>query len=270
VKTSFVGASIALAFALILTAAPSFAEDFHCPKPGTVIGFNNGTSTPGAPSSMLTFSDQEGMVCVSRNATGNVVRRLLGIAAADSSFAKNHGERLFPFKVGNEVDFDWTADSSHLATSVPSANEILFYHDEVKVAREERLTTNMGTFDTFVIEWHSMIRNRNINGAWLYTMWFAPELDYVVKETDETRAGFANGNKSWDITTLIFPNVSPTVATPAPTPAPVATVTPAPQPVAPASPSVADRLSALKSLLDRKVITPAEYEAKRKEILKAL
>src|SRR5690242_10439013 len=94
---------------LALTAAPVFAEDFHCPKPGTAIGFSGG--------GVMTFAEQDGMFCVAKNVKGNTVRTLFGIGGPNSAFAKNHGERLFPFKVGNEVEFDYTADSSHMSAS---------------------------------------------------------------------------------------------------------------------------------------------------------
>lgn len=273
-KTILISAGLALA----LSAAPAWAEDFHCPKPGTVIVLSDVT---------LTFADQEGMVCVSRNATGGIVRKLLGFASTDSAFAKNHGERLYPFKVGNEIEYDHSADSSHLTLSAPTGNETVFYHSNAKVVREERLVTKMGTYDTYVIEIHQVIKNKNISGAWLYSFWFAPDLGYIVKETHETRGGYGE-NKSWEITSLTLPTTaSPPVATSTPPatvplatiaptagPAPVAKVapapTPAPPPANPQASSVADRLQTLKDLLDRKVITPEEYTAKRKEILKAL
>jgi hypothetical protein len=48
--------------------------------------------------------------------------------------------------------------------------------------------------------------------------------------------------------------------------APTASATPAPQPLPPAA---AERLQTLKSLLDQQLISPAEYETKRKAILDA-
>jgi hypothetical protein len=59
--------------------------------------------------------------------------------------------------------------------------------------------------------------------------------------------------------------LDPTPVTPNPSPA----VTPVSAPM-PASDSLEDRLQTLKNLLDRKLITPEEYAAKRKEILKSL
>ena len=301
-KTSFVGANLALA--LTLLAAPAFAEDFHCPKPGTVLTFSDGGS--------ITVTGQMGFMCQVQGKKGSF-DRLLGIASTESGLFKNHGERLFPWRIGTEIEYDYSADTTaHVSGSTVSTGSLVYYHDTVKVVRQEKLVTAAGTFDTFVIEWHEDIKNRGIQGAWLYTVWFAPDVGYAVKQTTETKFGYGS-NTAWEITSITpgsspaaggpepclpgmkfgvyddcktppappaaaTPPATPALApvaktvTPKPTSAPVATAAPTPTPAPTASPpaSVEGRLNALKDLLDRKVITPEEYTEKRKEILKSL
>src|SRR5262249_15159882 len=125
--------------------------------------------------------------------------------------------------------------------------------------------------------------------------WWAPELGYTVKRSFETRAGIGT-NETFELTSIqtpapASPPATSSVAPPAQAPTTVPTAPAASLPTPPAkaattkttatpstapknapaaSGSVADRLQALKDLLDRKLITPAEYEAKRKAILDAL
>jgi hypothetical protein len=249
---------------------------FRCPMPGTVITFIDGGS--------ITFADQTGMTCQARSGKGDSVPQFLGLARAGSDLEKNHGERLFPLRVGNEIDFTSTGDSSHATGDIVSNTTTVYYQNNVKVVRQEKLVTAAGAFDTFVIEWHQQITGK-ISGAWLTTIWFAPDLGYRIKGKYETRQGYGN-NTSYEVTSVTLPQGNgPPTATVAPTPSPspqapspTRTVTPAPPappaaavPNAPAaSSSTAARLQALKDLLDRKLITPQEYEAKRKAILDAL
>jgi hypothetical protein len=291
-KSVLVGAGPALAFALTLIASPSFAQDFHCPKPGTRLSFN--TNSP------IEILGQEGLSCLVKAEGGKTFRMLLGINS-DHFWADNHVEKLFPFKVGNEVEYTSSADSSHVAANLLELT-IVYYQDNVKVLREEKLATKVGTFDTWVIEDRQISRSR-MNGTWVTTYWWAPELGYTVKKTFEVRAGLGS-DSSFEIASLTMPT---TVALPisndplvlchlndsadmeislsvcnsrrgtivfssppatAPTPAPITKA--APTPTTPLASSVQDRLNTLKALLDSKTITPEEYAAKRKEILKSL
>lgn len=296
-------------FVALLIANPALAdEDFHCPKPGTtiVMSLDSGKEVSG------TFDSQNGMMCRTHG-NGKAYSSFLGLDAPGMSGAElstNHAERLFPLKVGNEIEFKTQLDSSHIDHTVPGTSESYWLANTVKVVRQEKLQTRAGTFDTYVIEWHRQALGR-VNGTWLITYWFAPELGYTVKASTETRAGYGS-NSSFEITSLRIsspgqnptaaqqdapisddpavlcrhlkdsadleislsvcksrggiPENQPALASPPPTPAPTA----AQNKPTPVPSSAADRLAALKDLLDRKLISPSEYESKRKAILDAL
>ena len=80
-----------------------------------------------------------------------------------------------------------------------------------------------------------------------------------------SHARFAQSmNASSFTVSLEIPETALAAPAPAAPPTPSATAGPRPP-----SPAAAERLQALKSLLDQKLITPSEYEAKRKAILDA-
>ena len=194
--------TILAALALIVLASTSYADDdaqadFHCPKPGTVLVFNGKGS--------LTFTDQDGFACIAKSGTtGQVVRRYLGIGTA-SWLAENHLERLFPLKVGNEMELaPRSGDSSHLVGSTVTSTSIVYYRHKFRVLRQERLETKAGTFDTFVIEDHQDGYGGRANGAWVYTYWWAPAVGHTVKETHETRMGYGD-NYVYEITSITRP-----------------------------------------------------------------
>jgi hypothetical protein len=225
-KPVLVGTGPALAIAFALIASPTLAQDFHCPRPGTRLSFN--TNSP------IEIIGQEELICLVKVEGGKTVRMLLGINS-DQFWTDNHVEKLFPFKVGNEVEYTSSADSSHVAANLMEL-PIVYYQDNVKVLREEKITTKVGTFDTWVIEDRQISRSR-MNGTWVTTYWWAPEVGYVVKKTFEVRAGLGTNN-SWEIASLTMPatTIAPTQAPAMQNPAPV---TPTPAPVAKAAPPAA-------------------------------
>lgn len=63
--------------ALGLLASPSrAAESFHCPEPGTILSFTEGT--------VLTFTTQDSLTCRARSNKGALLAQFLGIAPAES------------------------------------------------------------------------------------------------------------------------------------------------------------------------------------------
>lgn len=185
-----VRATSVAAVALIALSSGGYADEaFHCPKPETVIAFNNG--------SPITFTGQAGLECVFKTANGKFTHQFLGLAGANSPFAQNHGERLFPLKVGNEITYTSTANSSHATGELVSPTMTIYYSNTVKVVRQEQLATAAGTFDTYVIEWHEIVLGKG-SGAWLNTVWYAPNLGYIVKQRNETLGGIRSGRDLCD------------------------------------------------------------------------
>jgi len=192
--------AILAALTLIALASASHADEgaeFHCPKAGTVLVFNGKGS--------LTFTEQDGFTCVAKSGTaGKVIRRYLGIGTA-SWLAENHLERLFPLKVGNEIEVaPRVGDSSHLVGPTVTSTSVVYYRHVFRVLRQERLETKAGGFETYVIEDHLDAYGSKANGAWVYTYWWAPELGHVVKETHETRMGYGD-NDAYEITSITRP-----------------------------------------------------------------
>jgi hypothetical protein len=257
---------VASACALLAFSRAGYADDsFHCPKPGTVIAFNN--------SGGLTITGQTGLICEAKTSGGARLRRFLGLVDPGSPLVENHAEQLFPLKIGNEIEFTTVMSSSHLTGESVTSMTTAYVMNTVKVARQEKLVTAGGTFETYVIEYHRLAKGHWL-GAWMTTYWFAPELGYAVKEKNETRMG-GGSEGQFEVTSITY-GTSPTIAAPpapappAPRAAPVeppAAKPPAAIAPAPPSPAVAARLRSLDDLLAEKLITRAEYAAKRKAIL---
>ncbi len=270
-KAFLYGAALTLALTSL-----SFADDaFRCPTPGTVFTFSSGNA--------VGFDHQDGFNCVIHSSsTGTTLQVFLGVSSVPE-LAKNHAERLFPFKVGDQIEFDRTGTSSNASGGGIASNTTIYYHDVIKVLRQERLVTKAGTFDTYVIERKSNITNRGITGAWTWTFWWAPQFGYLIKAVEQTHGGYGTDITS-ELVSITMPSAAgppvmsstsppaPTAAPAPPVPTAASTAPSKPSPASPAtqSPSTATRLEELKSLLDRKLISPSEYEAKRKAILDAL
>jgi clan AA aspartic protease (TIGR02281 family) len=211
---------LAAAVALILQASASEAEEaFHCPEPGTVLTYSEGTS--------LTFTSQEGLTCRARTNKGALVSQFLGLPAPSVDLEKNHGEGLFPWRVGNQVEFMTSGSTASSTGVLVDTIKDVYYDNTVKVLGQEKLVTAAGTFDTFVIEWHRQARGRWL-GAWASTIWFAPQLGYWIKFKHETRQGYGP-ETSFELASIAAPRESA---------APSVRALPAPQPTAaPAAPN---------------------------------
>lgn len=208
------------AVALVLQASASGAQEaFHCPEPGTVLTYSEGTS--------LTFTSQEGLTCRARTNKGALVSQFLGLPAPSADLEKSHGEGLFPWRVGNQVEFMTSGSTANSTGILVDTIKDVYYDNTVKVLGQEKLATAAGTFDTFVIEWHRQARGRWL-GAWASTIWFAPQLGYWIKFKHETRQGYGP-ETSFELASIAAPKESA---------APSARALPAPQPTAaPASPN---------------------------------
>jgi hypothetical protein len=177
-RTGFVLARAAAVLTLTL-ASPGFAADpFQCPKAGTVLTYSSG--------GRVTIGEQDGFTCVAKDVNGRPFRLLLGLTGIPE-FASSHGEKLYPFRVGNQIEFDRNADTHTTVGSTVTNSTVVAFHDVIRVVRQERVTTKAGTFSAFVIEHreNSLLANGTPPWRLLYTYWWAPQLGYAVKQVDE-------------------------------------------------------------------------------------
>ncbi len=195
--------TLATVVALFLLASSSGAEPaFQCPQPGTVIAYSDGSS--------LTFTDQAGMTCHARTKTGLLAPLYLGLILPGADLEKNQGEHLLPLRVGSEITFMSSSPTANATGNLVDTVKEAYFDNTVKVVGQEKLVTAAGAFDTFVIEWHRQVRGR-WSGAWVATVWLAPELGSTVKFKFETRQGYGR-DLAYEITSLTLPtrNAAPT------------------------------------------------------------
>jgi predicted aspartyl protease len=203
--------ALAALIALSLLGSQSEADDaFHCPEPGTVLRFTEGT--------VLTFTTQDGLICRARSNKGALFSQFLGIAPAELELEKHEGERLFPWRVGSQVEFLSPPTPVNTAGATENYAKDAYFDNSFKVVRQEKLTTAAGTFDTVVIEWHRQVRGRWL-GTWLTTIWLAPELGFAVKVTRETRQG-PGLDLSYELASVTSPRQGAAAARAAPSPEP--------------------------------------------------
>ena len=205
-------AMLAAMMVLSLLASPSKADDtVHCPEPGTVITYNDGNS--------LTFTNQAGNTCRARNGKGALVSLFVGLSFPEVDQEKYHAERLLPLRIGSQIDFMTSGNTQNATGDLVNTTKDVYYDNTITVARQEKVTTAAGTFDTYVIEWHRQARGR-WSGAWLSTVWFAPDLGSLIKSKFKTRQGYGP-DSSVEIASIIAPKgTNAPIARAVPTPSP--------------------------------------------------
>jgi hypothetical protein len=143
--------------ALVAASQPprSSNPDFHCPKPGTVIKFSDGSAA--------TFDSGLGFSCIYAARTG---ARLIPatIFGPYSDNAAGELRKLWPMSVGRQVKFTGRERE-----------------ETFSVVRQEPVTVPAGSFDAFVIEWEASDIGGNHGNREKVAYWFAPELGYFVR-----------------------------------------------------------------------------------------
>jgi hypothetical protein len=163
-----------IAFAFLVVARADDQQEFHCPKPGTIIEY---TSTGGT----IVFGGTDGMWCTGALEKGQSWRRYAVLAGADASWAgfiENHVEQIWPLQIGKEINFTFRGRSSRVAGGL-DADAPFWYVEKIVVARKERLTVPAGTFDTWVIEDHQDVARGRVVA--IRTYWYAPEVGFAIK-----------------------------------------------------------------------------------------
>jgi hypothetical protein len=253
------------------------ASEFHCPSTGTVIRTSTGR--------MFQFTEAKGSRCAYTDEGGNTRERYALFVDGFGQLARKEMDRLWPLSVGGRTDFDVVDMTPVQPTDRFSQRH---FHESFVVTRQERVTLPAGRFDSFVVEWtETEIGRHHDKTEAVVTMWYAPQVGYVVKSSvrlvnanaADPYATTQYARMTYEATEVVMPNGQslpvatgePTVKAPgseAPAPrTPPALAAPAATP-APASP--ATRLKTLRRLLDQKLITPQEYETRRKAILDSL
>jgi hypothetical protein len=265
--------------------APAMAStaDFRCPQPGTLIRTSTGDQ--------LRFMEAKGERCSYTDNTGDTRERYALFVDGFGAAAKSDLDRLWPLQVGNNVEYD-VIDATPVQSKDPFLQK--HYHESFEVLRQERVTVPAGTFDTFVVEWSEAEIGRNFaKTAAKVTLWYAPQIGYFVKSSADivsvnTSDPFATtqyAKMTYQVAEVVMPDGTPiredakpaAAVTSAPSPPTAHAPTKAASSSSASTPaasgttaSPADRLIALKRLLDEKVITRQEYDERRKVILDGL
>lgn len=106
-------------------------------------------------------------------------------------------KRLQPLSVGRDV----------LVSFEELTGNSVFRHN-VRVLRQESVTTPAGTFDTFVVEWRAeIVWGMTTPPVWINTYWYAPSAHFNVKWTFTSEGSFERppANNSWVLTKIALP-----------------------------------------------------------------
>jgi hypothetical protein len=245
----------------------------------------------------LKFTEANGERCGYVDDAGNARERYALFVDGFGRSARSELDRLWPLKVGNKVEFN-ILDTTPVQPTDRYAQK--HYHESFEVVRQQRVTVPAGTFDTFVVQWaEKEIGQHHDTSVAEGSLWYAPQVGYFVKSAvnivnaiaADPYGGTQYASMTYEAAEVTAPDGStppdadtkPATASgppPAPTAAPAVAkpATASGSPPAPAATpaasdahaSAADRLRALQQLLDQKLITPEEYQTRRKTILDSL
>ena len=112
-----------------------------------------------------------------------------------SKFDRQAAEALFPMKIGNKVTFEQQAASGDNA-----------WRHTLEVVRAEVLTIEESKYPTWIVE----VRTESLNpgqGGFVRkrTVWFAPQLGWILRMREEQLAGPPQTMNSWDVVRIVPP-----------------------------------------------------------------
>jgi len=254
--------------------------EFHCPSAGTVFRTSTGQQ--------FKFNETNGMRCGYTDESGNARERYAVFVDGFGRYARKEMDSLWPLKVGSRAEFE-IIDTSPVQQSEKYLQRN--FRESFSVVRQESISVPAGTFDTLVVEWREQSMGIHTATEVLITLWYAPQPGYIVKSSvrlmNESATDQFNATPydrmNYEAAAITLANGEPfpvasggleTRGKPGVPQPPAASRTPQnPNSVpaaTPASASPADRMRALNDLRDQKLITPEEYETRRKAILDEL
>lgn len=183
-------ASALLGVLLLGVHSPSHAADgmsAFCPKPGTVIS----TSIGGE----LTIKPSSGMFCSLGNRGGKdfSLYGLLIVTDSPTQEEKDGIDGLWPLKVGN-------------STKYIERNGRNSWSEHWTVDRKETITTQSGTYDTFVVIDHEETMGTGNGFRGDYIFYVSPDLGYTAKFVFKIESGSPTGAPlSWEVTKVTTP-----------------------------------------------------------------
>jgi hypothetical protein len=143
---------------LASAAGAAREAEFRCPRSGTVVQYDNGTT--------LKFGRENGFHCGYADQNLKEAEKVAGFAD-DAKFLDAGLGLLWPLSVGKQQRVSVSASGGYLTHNFT-------------VLRTERVSTPAGTFDTFVVE----EEETGTGAQWAKRLyWYAPEPELIVKST---------------------------------------------------------------------------------------
>jgi hypothetical protein len=144
--------------AVAIAAGAARDVEFRCPRSGTLVQYDNGTT--------LKFASQNGFRCRYADQNLKEAEKVAGFAD-DGKFLDAGLGLLWPLSVGKQQRVSVSASGAYLTHNFT-------------VLRTERVSTPAGTFDTFVVE----EEETGTGAQWAKRLyWYAPEPELIVKST---------------------------------------------------------------------------------------
>jgi hypothetical protein len=143
---------------LASAAGAAREAEFRCPRSGTLVQYDNGTT--------LKFARQNGFHCGYADQNLKEAEKVAGFAD-DAKFLDAGLGLLWPLSVGKQQRVSVSAGGAYLTHNFT-------------VLRTERVSTPAGTFDTFVVE----EEETGTGAQWAKRLyWYAPDPELIVKST---------------------------------------------------------------------------------------
>jgi hypothetical protein len=223
-------------------ASATGVAEFRCPRTGTVVEYDNGTT--------LKFGGEDGFRCNYVDQNRNRAEKFAAFSD-DAKFVDGGLSLLWPLSAGKKQTVSVNAGGTYLGY-------------RFAVLRTERVSTPAGSFDAFVVE----EEETGVGGQSAKRVyWYAPEPGLIVKSTYSLlNAGNLATHGGGATASLTPGDYVATRIEGAGAKAAAASNTIQPAPGA----SSEERLKTLEQLRDQKLITPEEYETRRKAILNSL
>jgi hypothetical protein len=153
-----------------------------------------GTTVYSGVSGYIEIVAVDDMQVTTINAAGEISHRfgLFDPLPIEAQLDARAPEGIWPLVVGKEISFARSRDDSK-------------WQETIKVVRTEHLTVPAGTFDTYVVERHTLgMGGNDFDGTSMY--WYAPSVGDIVKYDVTVKSGTPTpGNTPWEATRIVGP-----------------------------------------------------------------